>query len=261
MQIQDWRITTLELFLTALLLIFDFSSGRQSFHSTTWIPATVAVVVAIVVALRRQHRLAAAFAAFVVALATLCFLPAMPLAETGAHRWLVPSNAKTPPNSCSGHPQPRDALTILVGDGAAVWTDRYSRKGRPLTIMRVGKCDLLSFDATSQGLRVNADIFTPQGLLAARIRNNDLYRISRRISYTESWGDDGSALAVYARNGREVLWVRYLNPDTIKVRGVFTCPRYPSVVVTDNAIRTPGSRTSAPCIIGPFTNVEVLPPW
>jgi hypothetical protein len=261
MQIERWGITVLELFLTALFLIFDFSFGWQYSHSVTCILATVAVAGAIVIVLPHPHRIAAGLAAFVVGIATLCLLPAMPLAETTARRWLVPSNDKTPPNACSAHPQPRDALTILVGDGAAVWTDRYSRKGHPLTIMRVGKCDLLSFNVTSQGLRVNADIFTPQGLLAARIRDNELYRISRRISYTESWGDDGSTLAVYDRNGGEMLWVRNLNPDTIKVRGVFTCPGYPSVVVTDYAIRAPGSRISTPCIIGSFTNIEVLPPW
>jgi len=51
------------------------------------------------------------------------FPPPLPQ-ETGNHGWLIPANDPTPPNSCTniGVPVTQAALTIILGDGAAIWT-------------------------------------------------------------------------------------------------------------------------------------------
>jgi hypothetical protein len=206
-----------------------------------------------------KNRAVAIAGLLILGLAYQAKIPATPRVESDTHGWLVSANDPTPANACSVRTNvPKGSLTIILGNSAVIWTDRFSRKGRPLTVLRVGTCDLLSFDTSAAGLRVNADIFTPQGLLAARITNNEFHLVSQQISYAEPRDTDRSTLAVHDPVGEEMLWVRVLNDDTIKVKGKFICPGSPPVIVSDETISYLDDTNSHGCQIGPFTNIKSL---
>ena len=123
-------------------------------------------------------------------------------------------------------------------------------------MFELGRRQLLSITATTNGLLVDADIFSPDGHLAARIRQNEFYLVSREISYSESRDNDRSTLKVYDPEGNRMLYVKYANPNTVIIDGVFYAPgRATPLVVSERRIDNGfGSRFSSSCTNGP-TNI------
>jgi hypothetical protein len=181
--------------------------------------------------------------------------------ETETHGWLTPANDLTPPNSCNDHDVPitSAALTIIFGDGTAISTDRYSRNGKSLPVFELGGRPLLSIDATKDGLLIDADIFSPDGRLAARIKQNEFHLVSQEISYSEARDNDRSTLKIYDPEGNRMLYVKYANPTTVIIDGTFYAPgRATPLIVGEQGIDNGGYRYVSPCISGPFTNVIAL---
>jgi hypothetical protein len=139
--------------------------------------------------------------------------------ETETHGWLLPAKDPTPPNGCSRilTVLPHDELVLLMG-GAGVHTARNDK----FTVLQVGGCSLLSMQRATEGIAFDADIFNEDGKLVAHIEKNEFNLSSGKYSYARR--PDRSTLIVYDEQGQEALWVRYLNPTTVQIRGVFTCP-------------------------------------
>lgn len=147
--------------------------------------------------------------------------------------WLEPSNDPTPPNICEhmqsvvkeAH-QAEPPITILFADNAMI-------SGMPgKTVIFLDKdCPMLSMQRGPDGIMVDASIADPDGHSVGTIVNNG-YNIPKPDDLIVQPSGDLSTLVVHNSAGHELLFFHYINPNTVKVRGVFACPTDPSTVIT-----------------------------
>jgi hypothetical protein len=102
-------------------------------------------------------------------------------------------------------------------------------------------------------MTISTEIYARDGRLIGRLRDNR-YSIGATQRLTLERSADRSALVVYDKQqGEELLFVKFLNPMAIRIRGIFTCP-FPSlqtVTVTDDGVITSrGNLTNIGCISG-----------
>jgi hypothetical protein len=88
---------------------------------------------------------------------------------------------------------------------------------------------------SEKGILLDVDMFNPNGALAVRIEKNQW-----TTSATQTFKvtrPDASTLSVVGIRGEELLWVRYMNANTVKIRGTFykNGDSQPAVI-TDNSI-------------------------
>jgi hypothetical protein len=89
------------------------------------------------------------------------------------------------------------------------------------------------------GLTISAPLYDSSGKFLGEVKDNG-YEITREENLTVEHSGDLSTLVVHDRNRNELLYVRYMNPNNIKVRGQFFCPSQngaDGIVVTDSAIK------------------------
>jgi hypothetical protein len=165
--------------------------------------------------------LAVLFSAFL----TVWVGPTPPLPPTIG--WLQPGNEPTPPNSCDKYfaSQPSDTNTalILIGGMALFKTNTFGSIPKKQIVLRVGGCSLLSLQTSANGATIDASIYDDKGNQLGNIDNNKLTILSDKGLTIERSGDL-SAIIVHDDRGRELIYVRYLNKTTFKIRGIFTCP-------------------------------------
>ena len=135
---------------------------------------------------------------------------------------LVPANDSTPSNPCGT--VPRGALLVILGERAA-WTRQF-----PTTVLRIGNDDILVLDRDGKGnIVITTDIYDGDNIVASIDRNN--FTVTSDAFTKER--NDLSSLAVTLRRKKEkVLDVRYLNPSTIRILGIFRHPGQPELKVT-----------------------------
>ncbi len=147
---------------------------------------------------------------------------------------LQPANDPPPGNNCPDKPGPRD---LLVAFG----TDRVVAQGDgPVTPITVADCPALSLKRGKSGLMVNASFYDWNNDIAFRIEDNVYEPFAPLQLY--SWRPDPSTLIVLDRFEKEVLYVRYLNPHAVRIRGRFLCGEAPQAVIQDNQILVGGVR-------------------
>jgi hypothetical protein len=261
-----------QIIFTALFELVWFSGDVAFWWNESHIIFLWWGVLGLVVAiLRHIPSLRIALSASILLILLACimqpYLPPMPKHETSTHGWLIPANDPIPPNACdkSMPSIPKDALLILFGDSATVLghLENRDKKLPPLSIVTIADCSVLSIEKGPKGISVNADIFAEDGNLAARIKHNEFHLVQNEISYSERDEDDPSRIAVYDRDGNELLWVRYVNPQALEVRGVFRCRKSQPVIATKDKVIRSGPRPinlfgscaeayNAPNLVGAF---------
>jgi hypothetical protein len=154
-----------------------------------------------------------------------------PPAPTGPLR---PAHDLSPESDCPQKPGQRD---LLVAFG----TDRVVARGDgPVTPIYVADCPVLSLKRGPGGLMVNASFYDWSNDIAFRIENNIYEPFAPLQLY--AWRPDPSTLIVLDRFEKEVLYVRYLNPHAVRIRGRFLCGEAPQAVIHDNQILVGGVR-------------------
>jgi hypothetical protein len=116
---------------------------------------------------------------------------------------------------------------IALGDAAAI---------------KIGDCAPVSVQQGPNGIKISADIYSRQGELIGQIQDNG-YSVSGSESLVVEKSGDLSALVVHDAQRTELLYVRYLNPQAIRLRGILSCPipRLITVVITDSGLIAPGN--------------------
>jgi hypothetical protein len=141
---------------------------------------------------------------------------------------LLPGDEPDPPPPLPCPNVPPNALKAFLGTSLA-----YTTAGE-FTVLRIKGIDVLRLRRTSHGIAILAKVFGEDGKVVAQIVDNRLYvnpgdfvRIERR---------DSHSLAVYDLHQRQVLAIRYLNPHSVRVVGVFQLPHRPAVVINEDEI-------------------------
>ena len=87
-------------------------------------------------------------------------------------------------------------------------------------------------DRTDKGISVDADVYDVGGKLVARIAGTDFHVITGENASIDR-DHDLSTLTVRDGRGDELFYAKYMNPTTIRFRGVFACHDHAAVVIKD----------------------------
>jgi hypothetical protein len=152
--------------------------------------------------------------------------------ETETHGWLVPANDPAP--LLSGCEPSKGALIVFLGSDT-LWTTLNDQ-----IVMTLYRQPIVTIHRTKQGLQVDAKIFNRAGIGMVNIDRNEfnLMKGEHEVSYVKSRETDRSTLLVYGPQFEEVLYVRYLNPSAVRIRGSFYAPHASvGVSLTDSETR------------------------
>lgn len=139
---------------------------------------------------------------------------------------LVPGDEHDPrgPPICPVFPS--GALKVFLGKSAA-WSSADE-----VTILRIKGTDVLSLVRTPNGMAIQAKTFSEDGRLVAEIVDNRFYVNPANFFLMKR--PDAHSLVVCDKQGREVLNMRYLNPHSLRILGIFQVPGSPRVVITND---------------------------
>ena len=158
---------------------------------------------------------------------------------------LVPGNDPDPPLPASClrlGPVPADALRVYMGGNAG-----YSTADQ-VTVLAVRGVPVLSLHRLPGGIAVNAETYSEDGRMVAEITEN---RFSvNPDNFFKLVRPDNHSLAVYDRENRDVLDVRYINSHSVRVLGTFRLPGSAPLVIEEDAMSLRGTHISESCFAG-----------
>ncbi len=152
---------------------------------------------------------------------------------------LRPAHEPDPPNPCGSFPIPREALKIYLGNSVA-WTSASEH-----TVLEMGGADILALRRAIKGLALSAKVYDKDGRVVAQIVDNHFYINPENFFRVET--PDEHSLVVYDQHATKVLDVRYLNPSSVRVLGVFYYPRTLPVRIAENQTLIGTNRFSEYC--------------
>lgn len=164
---------------------------------------------------------------------------------------LLPAAEADPPLPRLCGVVPQDALRVYLG-GSAAWTS-----GDDLRVIEIKGTDVLRLRRTFSGVAILAKVFSEDGRIVAQIVDNRFYVNPDNFFRMDM--PDSHSLVVYDSHQRKVLDVRYLNPHSVKVLGIFQARGALPVVVDENQILIGGLEMTGICASnsgGSLVNVE-----
>lgn len=154
-----------------------------------------------------------------------------PVPPTGA---LLAASEPTPLSTCRGAPV-RGDLVMLLG------TSRVIGKGLgPFTPLLATDCPTVKLIRRGEGLMVEAFGIDNTNSIAYSVRENRLDLAM--VTGLRARRPDPSTFILADRFNQEVIYVRYLNPGVVRIRGRFLCGANPQVVVRDEGTWVGGLR-------------------
>lgn len=228
-----------EFVLYSLFLLADALEVWPHSHLFALIFAVIGLIVLLVIdgALSVMGIAVVTAVAAVVCTVIYVVVPTETVPDVEVIGTLQPGNDPTPPSGCDdafpGAVEP-NALKIFIAGNA------YFRKGfGKITAVEIGRdpnaCQVLTVERTATGITVGAELYGENGQLMARISKGEFHAISGEHSHVERQGDL-STLVIKDASGKELLYVRYLNPTTVRARGVFGCPGHRPIAFTDTGM-------------------------
>lgn len=147
---------------------------------------------------------------------------------------LLPANEPTPQAACVEKIGPKD-LVMAFG------TDRAVGLGPgPFYPMKVGDCTVIALRHAGRGLMVNAFFYDFNDDVAFMV-NDNVYEPTMPLQL-RPFRPDPHTLVILDRFDKEVLYIRYLNPNAVRIRGRFLCGTSPQAVIRDDMILAGGFR-------------------
>lgn len=156
--------------------------------------------------------------------------------QHGLREILIPANDQTPPNICDDQKDivsrfaNRDSMKLaLLGPAAAL----YPQREKPISLITIAGQSVLEVEGARTGIVLNATLRDETGRLLAEIKKN-VWQSHAPNDY-DVRSDNNQILILNSKN-QVILFVRYLNPNTIKVLGTFNVPNRPTVTVEEGQI-------------------------
>ena len=104
---------------------------------------------------------------------------------------------------------------------------------------------LVSATVDPNGLIISAHVYDESGTLLAFVENNHFHAVAQNVC---AHRPDLSTFLVEDFHRKELLYVHYLNPRTINVRGYFAYPKTVSAQVTTDLIKIGNARMGGSCL-------------
>jgi hypothetical protein len=142
------------------------------------------------------------------------------------HGLLIPANDPRPILKC-----PFDVsedVVVLLGSFTLATKKEF-------TGVEIYGQKLLSLKKTDAGITVSARVISSNNKVVAQITDNEFY-VNPSQYFRMERAEDWHTLRVIDGEGAQVLYVRYMNPTTIKVLGSFYTPNGPATIVTEEKL-------------------------
>jgi hypothetical protein len=110
----------------------------------------------------------------------------------------------------------------------------------PFTPIKVADCTVMALRRVGSGLMVRAFFYDWNNDVAFIVKDN-IYAPTMPLSL-RPFRPDPHTIVVLDRFDKEVLYVRYLNPNAVRIRGRFLCGEAPQAVIRDDVIMVGGVR-------------------
>lgn len=147
---------------------------------------------------------------------------------------LIPDNKPTPDNPCGDIPS--NAIALFLGNSVA-YTSKF-----PHTVIEVVDQDLLVIDKQEEKIMISAKFFSRDGKIVAELKENKFY--INPNNYFRLERPDDHNLIVYDQEAQEVLNVKFINPSTIKLLGIFYFPNRSPIIIREDVQIFGGLRMS-----------------
>jgi hypothetical protein len=149
---------------------------------------------------------------------------------------LLPASEPTPQASCVEKIGPKD-LVMAFG------TNRAIGKGPgPYSPLKVADCAIMTLHRVGPGLMVKAFFYDYNGDVAFSVVDN-VYEPTLPLQLRQ-FRPDPHTIVILDRFDQEVMYVRFLNPNAVRIRGRFLCGTAPQAVIRDDMILVGGVRIS-----------------
>jgi hypothetical protein len=152
--------------------------------------------------------------------------------------WLVPASDPEPhQNLLFPCPIPRGAVKVLLGNNVA-YASEY-----PASVIDTQNISRLYMRRDEAGrIAVTGDIFDSDDNVVVEIKDN---HFTVATDVFEMGRPDPSTLSVTIRKHKEhVLTMRFMNPDTVRITGIFRYLNVPPITVTDESVTTPPNNSA-----------------
>lgn len=157
---------------------------------------------------------------------------------------ILAADDTTPPNVCEKMGHPSGQIAIFLGTNVATRPEI----GKFAILVRRGT-PLVTIEKTADGIYIDASIFDSAGKLVGTVSKNKFTVLTGDNTYVERRGDL-STFGVYDKSGAEFLYVRFLNPKAMRIRGIFYSAGLPIAKITDTEIQLGGIHASQSCFGG-----------
>jgi hypothetical protein len=147
---------------------------------------------------------------------------------------LLPAHEPTPRASCVERLGKSD-LVMAFGTNRAVGTGPG-----PFEPIMVDDCMVMALRRVGRGLMVKAFFYDWNDDVAFSV-NDNVYEPTMPLQL-RPFRADPHTIVVLDRFDKEVLYVRYLNPNAVRIRGRFLCGEKPQAIIQDDAILVGGFR-------------------
>jgi hypothetical protein len=127
-------------------------------------------------------------------------------------------------------PIPQKPMNVLFGD----WGITMGGDVTDFPVLAIGQCKVFWVTRDHDDIKINAKLYDEGGNLIAAVKDN-VFRGFQGEQTTLDQNHDLTQLTVKERGRGEIFYVRYLNSNTVRFRGIFGCPNHRTVHVTDNS--------------------------
>lgn len=235
-----WFKTGLRVLFT-FLLIWGFFSGSSALSfglvAVLALVNALALLLAYELAIRDVRSGWIAAGVFMLIGASLAaygaWLATRPPIPTGP---LLPANEETPDARCVEKIGPKD-LVMAFGANRAVGTG-----SGPYSPLTVADCAVMTLHRVGRGLMVKAFFYDFNGDVAFSVIDN-VYEPTLPLQL-RPFRPDPHTIVILDRFDQEVLYLRYLNFNAVRIRGRFLCGTAPQAVIRDDMILVGGVRIS-----------------
>jgi hypothetical protein len=238
LQPQPWRYTGLRA-LACLLLCWGFLAGSSALSIG---PTTVLAVLTLLSLFVSYELMVRGVAMAWITGAIFILLGA---GAAGYGLWhvtrppeavgpLLPANEPAPQTACRDSIGPHDLVMVAA-------ESRVVGKGEgPFRMLTVGDCPVLRLARKGRGLMVDATFYDWTNDIAFRVADN-VFEPFMPLQLRQ-YRPDPHTLVILDRFDQEVLYLRYLNPHALRLRGRFLCGEQPQAVIRDHAVLMGGVR-------------------
>lgn len=233
-----WLQTGLRIVFT-ILLVWAFFSGSSAlslgFAAILGVVNALAILLAYELSIRDVRVEWIAGGLFVLTASSLllygAWLATRPPPPTGP---LLPASEPTPRAGCVEKQDAAD-LVMAFGENRLIGTG-----AGPFTPIKVGDCTVMSLRRVGPGLMIKAFFYDWNNDVAFTV-NDNIYEPTMPLAL-RPFRPDRHTFVILDRFDKEVLYVRFLNPHAVRIRGRFLCGEAPQAVIHDDGILVGGVR-------------------